>query len=138
DIGKSDPQYADIGKHHIRIAVGAYHSSLKRDEQPAALADTLFCHPLVYQGAPLSSLFKGIEEGDSLIPSWAKPVGEKSFILRLHETLGKRGQAKLKLAENCTLTKIDMLDRPINDSGSINGQTISFAPYEVISLLIEQ
>ena len=37
-------QYADIGKHNIRIAIGAYHSELRRDEQPAALADAVFLH----------------------------------------------------------------------------------------------
>ncbi len=138
NIEEPDTHYADIGKQHIRIAIGAYHSELKRDEQPAALAETLFCHPLAYQGNPVSSLFQGIEGGESLIPSWAKPVGEDSFILRCHEVLGKRGQAKLKLAENCSLTKVDMLDRPIADSGTINDNTISFSPYEIISLLIKK
>jgi alpha-mannosidase len=138
NIEKPDTTYADIGKQHIRIAIGAYHSELKRDEQPAALADTLFCHPLAYQGDPLSTFFQGIEGGESLIPSWGKPVGENSFILRCHEVLGKRGQAKLKLAEDCHITKVDMLDRPIAASDSIENNTISFGPYEIISLLIEQ
>ena len=47
--GSGWTRFSDLGKHAIRLGVGAFHADLPRIEQPATLADTLFTPPLPYR-----------------------------------------------------------------------------------------
>ncbi len=131
---QADHPVSDIGRHHIRLAIGHYSALNPRAEQPAALADLLFTPPLAYAGPAVSTAFRGLHGGDSLLPSWAQPLGDGRWVLRLHETLGRRGTARLELAEGYTARAVDLLGRPVE---RLVTDEVAFAPYELISLLIE-
>jgi len=129
-----DCQVSDQGKHLIRLAIRHYHSKLMREEQPAALADLLFTEPLPYRGQPLDAGFLGLEGGESLQPCWAKPSDDgKGWILRLHETLGRRGTATLRLAKGRVALRTDLSEKTFQP---LTSTEVTFGPYELISLRI--
>ncbi len=127
--------YSDIGAHDIRLAIGRFDAGAPRSDQPAMLADTLFTAPVRYQGTALDAGFGGIEGGDSLVPAWAKPLADGSWVLRLHETLGKRGQARLRLAPDLSARLVDLTDAPV-PGGKLHGGTLAFTPYALLGVHI--
>jgi alpha-mannosidase len=129
--------FTDQGRHVIQLAVGAYNATAPRAAQPAALAETLFTPPVAYTGAPMASAFHGLDGSDTLIPAWARPAGRHRWILRLHEVAGQRGTARIRLADGWTARKVDFLDRPL-DRTPLRNARLPFAPYEIVSLLIER
>jgi alpha-mannosidase len=128
------PRYSDIGTHQIRLAVGRWQADLPRGEMPAALADTLFTDCVAYQGAPCDSGLVGISGGDSLVPAWAKPLSGTQWLLRLHETMGRRGEANLELADGWRTRRVGILDRP----GPLFAGAVAFDPYQVVSVILEK
>ncbi|MBP9912493.1 MAG: alpha-mannosidase, partial [Opitutaceae bacterium] len=101
--------FTDLGRHTIELAVGFYDIAAPRAEQPVVQAENLFTPPVAYRGQPVATAFGGIEGGETLIPHWAKPAGRDQWVLRLHETAGQRGSAKLALAPGWTAQKINLL-----------------------------
>jgi len=126
--------YSDIGKHVIKLAIGHYDSNAPLVQQPAALADTLFTPLLAYQGGPLQSAFESLDNADTLMPSWVMPAGKNTWVLRLNETLGRRGKAALRLKKGWKAVAVDLLGNPVNKK-IIHG-VFSYSPYEIISLKI--
>ncbi len=125
---------SDIGEHRIRIAIGRFDPAAPREEQPAALAETLFTPVLEYSGGPADCGFLGLEGGESLQPAWVVPGGKDSWTLRLHETLGRSGSCLILLAEGWKATPVDLSGALIGKSGS----TIDFRPYQIASLRISR
>jgi alpha-mannosidase len=112
-----------------------FHSpQTPRENLAPVLADTLFTAPLPYRGNAVSAGLLGIDGLESLAPSWAKPAADgRGWILRLHETMGRRGKAKIRLAKGLRAYQTDLSEetkdkRPIRD--------IKVSPYELISLRI--
>lgn len=136
-LPKPVSRFTDQGRHAIELAVGSYRATAPRAEQPAALADTLFTPPVRYTGAPHAPAFRGLDGGDTLIPSWARPLDRDRWVLRLHEVGGQRGVARLRLAGGWTARKVDLLDRPLTRA-ALRGNRLPFAPYEIVSLLVER
>jgi len=128
--------YTDLGRHTIELAVGFYDLTAPRAEQPAAQAENLFTPPLAYRGVPISSAFRGLEGGETLIPHWAKPDTRTRWLLRLHEVGGQRGTAKLALASGWTARKVDLLGN--NLGAPLRGGRLAFVPYEIVSLQISR
>ena len=128
--------YTDLGRHTIELAVGFYDLTAPRAEQPAAQAENLFTPPLAYRGAPISTAFRGLEGGETLIPHWAKPETRTRWTLRLHEVAGQRGTAKLNLAPGWTARKVDLLGK--NLSAPLRNGRLSFDPYEIVSLQLSR
>ncbi len=126
--------FSDQGRHVIRLAIGNYDLSAPREEQPAALADTLFTSPLVYRGRSLASGFLGLEGGETLIPAWAMPAAQGAWVLRLHECAGQAGTARVRLAPGWTVERCGL------DGASLpraaRGARVRFRPYEIVSLRI--
>jgi alpha-mannosidase len=131
-IKKPDVIFTDLGQHCIELALGHYQLAAPRAEHPAVLAETLFTPPVAYRGRPVAAAFTGIEDGDSLIPAWAQPLGRNRWTLRLHEVSGQRGTARLRLADGWTARKTDLLGRPLGRA--LRGGRLEFQPYEIISL----
>lgn len=127
--------FSDIGNHDIRFAIGRFDAGAPRAEQPSMLADILYTEALPYRGEPFNCGFEGIEGGDSLVPAWVKPLGGGSWVLRLHETLGKRGSARLVLAPEFTAHLVDLNDDPL-PKGGVRGGTIHYTPYALISVKV--
>lgn len=126
--------HSDIGPQKVRLAVARHQGSAPRTESAAALADLLFTPPMAYQGNDVSSGFEGLEGGDTLLPTWAKPEGKGVWTLRLNETSGRRGEARLQLAPGWTATQVDLSGTPLAGPKSV--RTIKFKPYDLISLRI--
>jgi alpha-mannosidase len=130
---QNTPTYSDLGKHRIDLALGRYAADLPRARHPASLADTLFTKPIPYTGTAISGAIQNMAGGESLIPCWVKPARNRGYILRLHEVGGRRGQLRLSLRPGWTLTRTDIgesKEEPCEES-------ISFKPYEVVSLLLQ-
>lgn len=126
--------FADLGQHVIRLALSFHHPAQARELQPAALAETLFTPHLELPVAPMTAGFLGIDGGESLIPSWAKPAADgNGWILRLQETLGIRGQATVLLADGLGAWRTNLSEK---NSAEASSTKIAFAPFEIISLRI--
>lgn len=125
---------SDIGRHRIPIAIGAFDPGAPREEHPAALADLLFTPPLEYSGQALDGGFLGLTGGDSLQPAWAVPSGPGKWTLRLHETLGRSGEATIQLKNGLKARRVDLSGNPTKEK--IVGGRIRFSPYKVIGVEI--
>ncbi len=153
-------RFSDMGKHHIALALGRHDAGAPREEQASAVADGLFTAPVAYRGAAVDAGLLGIEGGDTLQPTWAKPAdvvtgkgggraGLGAWVLRLNETLGRRGRATLRLAPGWRATRVDLREQVLagglvtHDNASAMGGggagvEVAFTPYALISLLIER
>ena len=126
--------FSDIGSHHIAIAIGKFDPAAPREEHPAALADLLFTPPIEYRGAAADCGFLGLSGGDSLQPAWAVPAGPGKWTLRLHETLGRSGEATLHLKNGFRARRVDLSGKPAKEKIARN--RIPFSPYKVVSIEI--
>ena len=130
--GGERPRFTDQGRHHIRLALAPSGATLPRDEMAAALAETLFGDVLAYEGAAVSAGFLGLRGGDSLVPCWAKPADDgNGWILRLHEVLGRRGEAELLLAPGYAAWRTGLTEKP-----GAPLKRIKFGPNELVSVKI--
>ena len=121
------PTHSDIGKQVIELALSRYGAELPVHEQPAALADVLFTPCVAYAaGEVLSAGLEGVDGLSSVVPAWAEPV-VNGWVLRLHETLGRRGAVKIAADDGVRTTAVDMLGRPQEDAGVVT-------PYQVCSV----
>jgi alpha-mannosidase len=124
--------YADIGRHHIRLAVGRYDGGASREHFPTALAETLYAPVLAYKGRPMASPFTGLQGGESLHPAWARPVAKNRWHLRLHEVRGCAGRADLLLADGWVGRRAAMDGKSL--AGARPLKAIDFAPYEIVTI----
>ncbi len=131
---------SDQGQHTIRLALCLQGVSGAATANAAALADTLFTPPVTYvaqtANATISAGFDGLKNGGSLVPCWAKPAADgRGWILRLHETLGHRGRAQLRLRNGFRASRTDLSEKPVGDAETYLAE-LAFQPYELISLRI--
>lgn len=129
-------EVSDIGKHSIQIGVGLFQAHAPRSETPAVLADTLFASPIEYEGEVIESPLKGLSGGESIHPCWVRPMGPGKWILRLNETLGKRGRIKVNTSPGFQMSLVDLLNRPTGKT--IENGVLFFSPYELISVLFSK
>jgi alpha-mannosidase len=127
--------YSDLGPHRIRSAVAACHPHLPREEQPAALAELLYARPFAVNGKGAASPFLGLEGGTSLIPVWVRPMEDGSFVVRLNETMGRRGRCRVRLAEGAEARIEDLAGRPMEDV-SFRDNELAFRPYGLYGLRV--
>jgi alpha-mannosidase len=128
------PVHSDLGKHTIDLALTRYASDLPVHEQPAALADTLFTPCVPYAGETVTAGFERIEGVSSAVPAWAEPV-EGGWVLRLHETLGRRGALKVGLSSGVKGTPVDLLGQPMAEAKVAGGEVaFPITPYQVRSV----
>ena len=127
---------SDLGRQVARLAIGRFRADAPRDEQPAALAETLFTAPVAYTGRPVDPPMLDLVGGDSLIPAWVKPMPDGAILLRLHETLGRRGSARLQVSDGRTARLADLRGQPIGKASS--RLKIGFKPYQLLTCLIER
>jgi alpha-mannosidase len=132
--GGTRPTLTDKGRHVIQLALCFHSTDTPRGSLAPALADTLFTPPIAYTGPIRRTGFLGIEGCESLIPCWAKPADDgDGWILRLHETMGRRGKARLRLAENYKASTTTLLENRENEKPI--GE-ILVVPYALISMRI--
>jgi alpha-mannosidase len=132
--GGSRKGHSDIGRHKIRLALAFHGPDQTRPNLAPALADTLFTAPIPSRTAAVNAGLIAIEGGDSLIPCWAKPAEDgNGWILRLHETLGRRGEAQLVLRKGLAAHRLTLSE---NGTGKRIGNAVPFSPYELLSIRI--
>ena len=136
---RSAGAYSDQGYAVIRLAVGRYDATAVQAEHPAVLAETLFTTPVVYRGAAIAAPagYAGPEGGESLVPAWALPTGDGTWVLRLHEVGGQAGEARLRLGAGWRARPVDLLQRPLGKALGADGG-MKFRPYQIVSLLVER
>lgn len=88
------PDFSDLGPQVIELAFGRYAADLALAEQPAMLADTLFTPCLPHPGPAVDAGWSGWHGLPSAVPAWAEPLADGAWALRVHETLGRRGQVQ--------------------------------------------
>jgi alpha-mannosidase len=132
---------ADRGNHRLRWAVGAYRSQHHADRpSTAAAAETLFTPPVIAAGGSMLPPPVALDQLGSLIPAWITPA-EKSdgLVLRLHETAGRRGSARLHVERSeATVTAINLLEEEQGSPEQLDAHTwrLDYKPYEILSILI--
>ena len=130
------PVHSDLGKHTIDLALTRYASDLPAHEQPAALADVLFTPCVPYAGEAVSAGLERVEGVSSAVPAWAEPV-EGGWVLRLHETLGRRGALRVGLASGAKGAPVDLLGQPLANAKTTGGEvSLPMTPYQVRSVKI--
>ena len=128
---KHPSRFSDQGRHVIRLALGRHAGDLPRERQPASVADTLFTPPLVYQGRPIVPVLESLEGGETLVPAWVMPLEGKSWLLRLHETAGRRGTVKLRATRGWKMERAGLEGEP---QGRIDPRGVNFTPYQIVSV----
>ncbi len=130
--------FTDGGSHDLQFAVGAYQSVNDPSPGTALAADTLFTPPLIAVGGrDLTTPFHLSDLG-TLTPSWVLPAAGGGIILRLHETAGASGCARL-LCPGSTVTAVDFLERdlPLHPTIDADGTLrLPYRPYGILSLRI--
>jgi len=132
------PTYSDLGRHIVDLALTRYASDLPVHEQPAALADLLFTPCVPYAGEPVSAGMRCVEGVSSAVPAWAEPVAG-GWVLRVHETLGRRGALNVGATAGIKVAAVDLLGQAIKD-GTLGGAGIALpvTPYQVRSVKFER
>ena len=136
---------ADTGRHTIRFAVGRHEPATLGSGPDAMLstacaADALFAPvPTTGAGAARPSPFV-LEQPGSLCPAWVLPSETGSgYVIRLHETAGRRGTAELRLAQPAgAVTLVDFREQQLGAPrpASQMAYAIDYAPYQVVSVLV--
>jgi len=140
---------ADRGRHHIRFAVGAWQTTTDTTDgslSTAAAAEALFAPVVLARTSqPPASLFSWSDLG-TLLPSWVLPAEDSDgYILRLHETVGGRGTATLRLASPARSVRlVDLLERPLPADQraacrkiDASCWEIDYTPYQILSLHVQ-
>ncbi len=126
-------EFSDLGSHRFELALAWGGLDQSRRHQPAALADWLFT-PLLDARAGISPVIQGISGGETLIPAWAKPADDgNGFILRLHETRGQRGEARLELAEGWQAVRTSAVE---SDGVLLEDGIVEFVPHDICSIRV--
>ena len=135
---------ADVGRHTIRFAVGRHEPATLGAGSDAVLstacaADALFAPvPKTESGAPRPSPFV-LEHPGSLCPAWVLPSETGSgYVIRLHETAGRRGTATLRVTRPAgAVTLVDFREQELGVPRQVDDRNyaVDYAPYQVISIL---
>lgn len=132
---------ADMGTHTIPFAIGRLQLETTEDHLSTSMsADALYSPALTYNSAPIPAKFQWLELG-SLNASWCAPsVAEPgAYFLRLHETAGQHGTARLQLIDVAQKAEmVDFLEQsldtmPIDAQGMIE---IPYRPWQILTLRI--
>jgi alpha-mannosidase len=125
-----------MGKHHVCLALGHFRAGAKRELNPAALADSLFCEPVVCKGNSYASPLLALESGNSLISTGVKPMTDGSMLLRLNETLEQHGKVKIKLAVGYKAAITNLRGEPIDQPDT--QLVVDYKPYILTTVSIRR
>jgi len=126
--------HSDHGTHHFSLALASGRIDAARDEQPAALADSLFTELLqVAPGASTGICLPEWEAGPTLVPSWIKPAEDgNGWILRLHETRCQRGRLHFTDSGGWMLSHTNLLEQ--SGQPLPPGQPLEYGPCDLLSI----
>lgn len=130
------PSHTDLGRHSIRVVLGAHSLDAPREEAAAAVAESRFTRPIPFLGASGDAGFLGIDGDPTLQPAWVLPRDKNSWTLRLHETHGARGRVQLRLAPGWAAFRTGMDGRV--PGKRLGGGRLSYGPHEIVTVRIER
>jgi alpha-mannosidase len=131
---------ADMRLHEIRFAIGR-HEPRWREGVPntASAAEALFAPVLEAAGPACPSPFE-LRDLDTLVPSAVLPAeGRGGFTLRLHETAGAAGTARLRLQRSArAVDLVDLLGNTLSAAPALGDGSfaISYGPYAIVSVAV--
>ena len=132
---------ADLGRHTMPIALGGLHFETTQDQWNTSMAaDALFSPPLRYHGAALPAPFRWQRLG-SLNASWSAPsvTAANGYFIRLHETAGQPGTARLQLAHAAAGAElVDFREQALEtlDVDSSGCIAVNYRPWQILTLQI--
>ncbi|OAM88752.1 alpha-mannosidase [Termitidicoccus mucosus] len=127
--------WSDLGRHAIRLALGRLAADSPREAYPAALAETVFAEPLrVASGNRDAAVMPAIEGMPSMAPLWAVPVDADNWVLRLHESMGRRGTAHIAAPAGWHLSILEKALPGAADKPFPAGGEVEIGPFSFISL----
>jgi alpha-mannosidase len=133
------PRYSDLGAQRVRLALGRHAPDLPTEARAAALADLLYTPCISYAGPACTGGFRDVAQAPTLIPAWAEPAAGGAWILRLHETEGRRGEARVRLLPGwkiCRATPNHGLPTPAECTWSEIEVPVAYGPYEIVSVVL--
>jgi alpha-mannosidase len=141
DSSPHAPAWTDKGRHRIRFALGRHRARTDGDSlATAAAVETLFAPVLVVAGGRMIPAPLRLENLGTLVPSWLAPAERTpGLILRLHETAGSAGHARLLLARPVrSVTLVDLLEQPVGRLTRLDKRIydLNYGPYAVLSVRI--
>ena len=123
----------DLGTRRVSLAVGRYRADAPRAGTPAAVADALFNETLAYDGEARPSAMPTLRGNESLVPARIRPL-ESGCLIRLHETLGRRGTCTLEAPAGKGIAVCDTAGDPVGDAASV--LEVTFRPYQLLALRV--
>jgi alpha-mannosidase len=130
------PTRTDQGRHVIRMSLSLHHAGTVREELAPALAESLYGELVPCGPRQIAAVFPGLRGGESLVPCWAKPSGRGQWILRLHETMGRRGESEILLRPGWEALEVRLDGRAEDSLTPVH--KVHFGPYQIKSLLIRK
>lgn len=141
DSSETRPQRTGQGLHRLRFAVGAHQDQSDGSrESTAAAAELLYAETLVAPGALARSAGLCLDEPGSLVASWIAPAETgRGVLLRLHETAGIAGCARLTLADpRRKVERVDLMEKRVGAPGRVGPGVwrIDYTAYQVLTVRI--
>lgn len=127
--------FSDQGNCVTRLAITRFVAGAARAELPATLAETAFSKPLDYVGHSVTTGLIGLQGGESLLATWAKPIDARRWVLRLNETMGRRGRCRLQLQPGFRARHSDLSETA---GSELDDSCLDFTPYGLYSVIIER
>ncbi len=127
------PMFSDIGAQTVEIALGGFRADCRNASHPAALADALYTPAMPYGGPSVNAGLLRVENAPSLEPSWAEPLPNGAWVLRLHEVSGCNGTAVIQLASGWQAEQCSFSGEPVGTvtTGELR---VPFTQYKIISV----
>ncbi|HEU5080182.1 MAG TPA: glycoside hydrolase family 38 C-terminal domain-containing protein [Opitutaceae bacterium] len=135
------PRYSDLGRQRVQIALGRHAPDLPMESRPAALADLLYTPCLAYRGPAQVSGLREIAGAPTLIPAWAEPIEDGAWILRLHETEGRSGEARVALEPGwkiCRASSSHGQPPPHECAWGESELRLAYGPYQIVSVVFRR
>lgn len=134
--GPGREPWSDFGRHTIQLAIGRLTKDSAREHYPAALAETLFAEPIklgseANSRAPIMPSLGGMP---SLAPNWAIPVSARRWLLRLHETMGRRGVVHIEAPSGWQWAVLKSADLESLGSIPIKAGKLEVTPFAIVTL----
>ena len=128
---------ADLGQHTIRFAVGSLQLQTTDGHLNSSMAaDSLFNRPVVYHERKIDPRFRW-HDLKTLNASWCAPsrIQEDAYFFRLHETAGRKGVARLELAQSPrSIQLVDFLERTVAEL-TVDANRMVQVPYRPFQIL---
>jgi alpha-mannosidase len=129
-----EPEIFDLGRRTIRYAFGLTDAGVCRQAQPAAVADWLYTPPLPVSATATAGPIARTTGGESLVAAWVRPAPGGGMLLRLHETLGKRGEMHVQCQAGWKAQVVNMDGSELMQSTATVELDVPFGPYKIVTV----